>query len=226
MSLHKFDICKKSGFWHIDQNALGQKITGFLKQLYLQKKNNELAWFLHAVTNPWKSRWKFLGWHGKKWVWSFLSRYSKVDCISRMNRGNFFGFFVCWIKMKDTSIFLLWAWLKNNVVFLFLGLKNLLYLNPLSANITKWSNTLKQFVDNLATNCFGVFDHFVWLALKELIVNKWIELIFWILTVMQWFLLRLLILLCIFDLLILSSAADVLFKSFWSWKCKLKLDFE
>ena len=32
--------------------------------------------------------------------------------------------------------------------------------NPLNANPTKWSNTLKQFVGNLSTNFFSVFDHF------------------------------------------------------------------
>ena len=37
--------------------------------------------------------------------------------------------------------------------------------NPLSANHTKWSNTLKQFVDKLS-EC--VFDHFAALALKRL----------------------------------------------------------
>ena len=36
-------------------------------------------------------------------------------------------------------------------------------INPLSANLTKWSNTLKQFVGKLS-----VFDHFVGLALKGL----------------------------------------------------------
>ena len=41
-------------------------------------------------------------------------------------------------------------------------------LNPLSAKITKWSNTLKQFVGKLPTNCLSVFDHFVGLALKGL----------------------------------------------------------
>ena len=41
-------------------------------------------------------------------------------------------------------------------------------VNPLSANFTKWSNTLKQFVGNLPTNCLSVFDHFVGLALKGL----------------------------------------------------------
>ena len=34
-------------------------------------------------------------------------------------------------------------------------------INPLSANPTKWSNTLKQF-------SLSVFDHFVGLVLKEL----------------------------------------------------------
>ena len=41
--------------------------------------------------------------------------------------------------------------------------------NPLSTNPTKWSNTLKQFVGKLPTNCLSVFDHFVILALKGLI---------------------------------------------------------
>ena len=40
---------------------------------------------------------------------------------------------------------------------------------PFSANFIKWSNTLKQFVGNLPTNCSSVFDHFVGLALKRLL---------------------------------------------------------
>ena len=44
-----------------------------------------------------------------------------------------------------------------------------LFFNPLSANPTKWPNTLKQFVRNFPTNCLSVFDHFVKLALKGLI---------------------------------------------------------
>ena len=39
-------------------------------------------------------------------------------------------------------------------------------LNPLSANATKWSSILKQFVGKLTTNCLVVFDHFVKLVLK------------------------------------------------------------
>ena len=41
-------------------------------------------------------------------------------------------------------------------------------VNPLSTNPKKWSNSLKQFVANLLTNCLSVFDHFVELALKGL----------------------------------------------------------
>ena len=40
--------------------------------------------------------------------------------------------------------------------------------NPLSANPAKWSNTLKQFIGKLPTNCLSVFDRFVGLALKGL----------------------------------------------------------
>ena len=43
--------------------------------------------------------------------------------------------------------------------------------NLLSAHPTKWSNTLKQFVGKLRTNCLSLFDHFVRLALKGLGVN-------------------------------------------------------
>ena len=46
----------------------------------------------------------------------------------------------------------------------------IIVLNPLSANPTKWPNTLKQFVGKLPTNCLSVFGHFVNLALKGLTV--------------------------------------------------------
>ena len=42
--------------------------------------------------------------------------------------------------------------------------------NPLNANPEKWSNTLKQIVGNLPTICLSVFDHFMNLALKGLIM--------------------------------------------------------
>ena len=50
-----------------------------------------------------------------------------------------------------------------------------LQVNPLSANPTKWSNTLKQFVGNLLTNCLSVFNHFVGLALKGLTLKSGIK---------------------------------------------------
>ena len=48
-------------------------------------------------------------------------------------------------------------------------------LNSLSANFTKWSDTLKQFVGNLPTNCLSVFDYFVGLALKGLMFSGVID---------------------------------------------------
>ena len=55
---------------------------------------------------------------------------------------------------------------------LILPMKGLSRINPLSANPTKWSNTLKKFVGKLSTNCLSVFDHFVGLVLKGLSLPK------------------------------------------------------
>ena len=44
----------------------------------------------------------------------------------------------------------------------------LINLNPLTANLAKWPNTLKQFVGKLPTNCLSVFGHFAGLAVKGL----------------------------------------------------------
>ena len=52
------------------------------------------------------------------------------------------------------------------------ALKNSDIIKPLSANPTKWSNALKQFVGKLPTNYSSVFDHFVGLALKGIMCNS------------------------------------------------------
>ena len=44
-------------------------------------------------------------------------------------------------------------------------------VKPLSASLTKWSNTRKQFVSNSRWIVLNVFDLFVGLALKGLIQN-------------------------------------------------------
>ena len=79
---------------------------------------------------------------------------------------------MCKVKDKKNSEKLAYLWV-NVCKFLPCPKKNYVtsvsfILNPLSANCTKWSNTLKQFVDNLPTNCLSVFGHFVGLALKGL----------------------------------------------------------
>ena len=45
---------------------------------------------------------------------------------------------------------------------------NFVFVNPLSANPSKLSNTLKQLVGKLPTNCLSVFERFVGLTLKRL----------------------------------------------------------
>ena len=52
----------------------------------------------------------------------------------------------------------------------------LIWVNYFSASFTKCSNTLKQFVGHLPTNCLSVFDHLLGLALKGLrhVVAFWI----------------------------------------------------
>ena len=60
----------------------------------------------------------------------------------------------------------------KNILFIFFFWLNILFfgiiLNFLSVNPTKWSNTLKQFVGSLLTNCLSNFDNYVGLVLKEL----------------------------------------------------------
>ena len=58
-------------------------------------------------------------------------------------------------------------------IYCYNGIKIMRGIKPFkSVNPMKWSNTLKQFVSKLATNCLSVFDHFVGLAFKELIFVK------------------------------------------------------
>ena len=58
---------------------------------------------------------------------------------------------------------------KNGVTCLFiLFAPTVMVINPLSAKLTKWPNTLEKFVGNLPTNCLSVFGHFLGLALKGL----------------------------------------------------------
>ena len=56
--------------------------------------------------------------------------------------------------------------------YIFVKLK----VNPLNVKLTKWLNTLKQFVGNLPTNFLSVFGHFVGLALKWLMTYNFTKM--------------------------------------------------
>ena len=56
------------------------------------------------------------------------------------------------------------------VKLVFLRVTHVIVSNLLIANLIKRSNTLKKFVGNFLTSCLSVFDHFLGLALQELII--------------------------------------------------------
>ena len=60
----------------------------------------------------------------------------------------------------------------------FIFRENLDSLNSLSANHTKWSDTLKQFFSNLPTNYLTVFDDFVGLAFEGLRLIRFCKFVF------------------------------------------------
>ena len=85
-------------------------------------------------------------------------------------------------KRKSVQVFCLFSTQINLHIFKKQLVNQLLILikprtefciNPFSANHTKWSNTLKQFVGKLPTNCLSVFEHFVRLAPKRLNKSLW-----------------------------------------------------
>ena len=77
------------------------------------------------------------------------------------------------------AVRVLWIWFSAFIRPVSLGIDNwnclswnLWKISPFSANPTKWSNTLTQFVGKLPTNGLSVFDHFMGLALKGLKTNN------------------------------------------------------
>ena len=76
-------------------------------------------------------------------------------------KGFFFFFFFFFIFFLKFFFFFFFFFAKGTI-------DEIGEFNLLNANFTKWSNTLKLFVDKLPTNCLSVFDHIVGLALKGL----------------------------------------------------------
>ena len=71
--------------------------------------------------------------------------------------------------MKTNSVKMLYFFRRSWLTQTLRGpLREELRINPLSAKVIKWSNTLKQIVVNLPTICLSVFEHFMNLALKGL----------------------------------------------------------
>ena len=100
--------------------------------------------------------------------------------LKAASAGDFTGLIFTYLKLQNTRVFksqregcqsnqkLLHHYQHYEVIASKISSIHKFILNPLSANITKWSNTLKQFVGKLPKNCLNVFPHFVGLALKRL----------------------------------------------------------
>ena len=107
-----------------------------------------------------------------RWGWIYFSNFVvQVSRFRAFRESNYKFYFMAliWLiftwRLKDISnvifsvmFFAYFVFLKffNSVLFI-----NSLF-NPLSANFTRWSNTLKQFVGKLPTNCLGVTISWVW----------------------------------------------------------------
>ena len=120
-----------------------------------------------------------------KWICKYLVTCTRQyhiffqECYNWYNSHDFLDFLISSIcdKFIYFSSFL---WLENiqacsvkieprlGEVFYGRGRVFLWCINPLSTSPTKWSNTLKQLIGKLLTNCLSVFDHFVKLAVKGL----------------------------------------------------------
>ena len=92
-----------------------------------------------------------------------MSSTCSIKVITQLVKGNLFN----QSNYKVLS-FLTISWLRETLSYNELRQIVLISFNPFSANITKWSDILKQFVDKLERNCFSVFNHFVGLVLKAL----------------------------------------------------------
>ena len=167
--------------------------------MYLKNELMELTEFLHAGTNSSKSKlnWKFLEWAWLKWAWPVWWGSSKSNCIWRRNRWN--KLILCMLiqihKIKCWSNIFWVGMVKNGCGQS--GHGNLKLTVP-----QKWTNGINWFFSSWYKfrrakswfNDFGVDavknGHGL-LILETLRMKLWIELIFWMLIVIQKFLVSL-----------------------------------
>ena len=133
-------------------------LLGDLKESILRYKNLLYTFSLHQHIT--KATWKNKTLDTPYRI--FNIKKNAVNLVTKMSK----------MTSKQMTMLLL----LTSIVF---GLDDANYqiatFNPLSANFTKWSNTLKQFTSHLPTKCLSVFDHFVGLVLKGLTVNNWLH---------------------------------------------------
>ena len=65
--------------------------------------------------------------------------------------------------------------IQNILIDGLLPMKNCTLINSLSANPTKWSNTLKQFVGKILTNCLSLIILWGWRLRVKISRNKYLK---------------------------------------------------
>ena len=66
--------------------TLGWSGHRIFKSTISSEQIDETAWFFYDKLMIIKHIENFLGRHGQKWVWPVWSQYSKIGCVSRINR--------------------------------------------------------------------------------------------------------------------------------------------
>ena len=97
-----------------------------------------------------------------------ISNYKDADTMSIFHAGMSIEATVDVGKDMDVFLLIIYAFGQSECFLRprYMKIDSNQLINPLSAKFIKWSNTFKQFVGKLPTNCLSVFDHFVGLALK------------------------------------------------------------
>ena len=104
---------------------------------------------------------------GPKWICKYLLTCTRQYHIKFLQEH----YSWCWMKWNSHDFLDFWISSTCDKFIYFSSFygrgRVFLCIDPLSANPTKWSNTLKQFVGKLPRNCLSVFDHFCEIGAKR-----------------------------------------------------------
>ena len=138
---------KFRAIWNKIKKVINEKKTSFYKKVFQSKIKNDIWKVIHRILSPNPNTLKV----DPEKLNEFFNKTVKRLVEKRKTHNATLQSYISSLKDKSNSFKLR----------LITPTEVSKCINPFRANPTKWSNTLKQFVDNLPTNCLSVFDHFV-----------------------------------------------------------------